>query len=364
MTDKWKKFERMVAAIHKAETAGATVTWNEDIDGRQFDVVLRFKMQFYDYLVLIECKDYKTKIKAEQVEAFITKSRDAGASKAIMVSASGFQEGARRVARKHRIELFTLKAINDAAEDRLTDLVISVLMIQPFGFRKTGTDELIPLTDDNNKLTHEMNNIELIGFGGLSIGKIIGIYAQLLVPYEIPGVPKFGGDFRTATDKPQQGGFTLQEGTKAVFPLSDEEVPVSQFLFWFWMEDARLMKPTLIDPTIYTDPDLKYEYKNDLTNESTKIDPINLPLGFDTVFKSGTYYTQPGLKFSYLCESVNDANATICLVESYQHGRLIQAEVVVPLSDSIHYVEITDEQEIARLKHLYDNTIAKRKSPV
>lgn len=362
MKDKWKKFERVVAAIHKAETAGATVTWDEDIDGRQFDVVVRFKMQFYDYLVLIECKDYKSKVKAEQVDAFVTKSSDAGANKAIMVSASGFQEGARRVARKHKIELFTLKAINDDAEDQLTDLVISSLVIRPFGFRKTNTKEVIRLTDDVNKVSYEMNNTKLANYGGQSIGDLMRTYSQLLVPYEIPGVPKFGGDFRTATDKPQQGSLTLMVGTKATFPLSEEEVPVSHFLFWYWMEDARLMKQTIpLDPTIFTDPGLKYDYTNELTGESTRINPDELPLGFDTIFKPGVFYTQPGLKFSYLCESVSETEANISLVESYQHGILWQAEAVAPLSASVHYVEVTDEEEIVRLRELYDKTLMKRK---
>ena len=105
MDKKWKKFERVVAAIHVAENSGTSVTWNEHINGRQFDVAIRFKFQFYDYLVLIECRDKKSKVKAEPVEAFVTKSRDAGANKAIIVSSSGFQSGAKTVAAKHHILL-------------------------------------------------------------------------------------------------------------------------------------------------------------------------------------------------------------------------------------------------------------------
>ena len=43
---KWQKFERVVAAIHLAQAKGASVTWDEHIDGRQFDVVIRFKFKF------------------------------------------------------------------------------------------------------------------------------------------------------------------------------------------------------------------------------------------------------------------------------------------------------------------------------
>ena len=119
MTQPWQKFERVVAAIHVAEEKGATVTWNEDIEGRQFDVVIRFKFQFYEYLVLIECKDWTRPIKVEKVDAFVTKSKAAKANKAIMVSASGFQEGARKVARENGIELYKLSELREMPEDFL-----------------------------------------------------------------------------------------------------------------------------------------------------------------------------------------------------------------------------------------------------
>ena len=43
----WKQFERLVAAIHHAESQGALVTWNDTIQGRQFDVTIRFNMLMY-----------------------------------------------------------------------------------------------------------------------------------------------------------------------------------------------------------------------------------------------------------------------------------------------------------------------------
>src|SRR6267378_3017972 len=173
MQSNWKKFERVVAAIHMAETKGATVTWNEDINGRQFDVAIRFRFQFYDYLVLIECKDWNRPIKVEKVDAFVTKTKDAGAHKAVMVSSSGFQVGARRVAKEHNIELFTLKELREMPEDLLTDIVISVLMIFPVGFVRADKEAMLFLSQDNNKLTYEMNNIKLTNMGDLTIGKLM-----------------------------------------------------------------------------------------------------------------------------------------------------------------------------------------------
>lgn len=53
----WRDFERIIAAIEIATNRGATVTWDEDIDGRQFDVAVRFTNGPHQYLTLIECKD-------------------------------------------------------------------------------------------------------------------------------------------------------------------------------------------------------------------------------------------------------------------------------------------------------------------
>lgn len=88
--------ERLVAAIHGA--AGTSVAWNERIDGRQFDVVMRHKNGLHDYLTVIECKDLNRRVSVADVDALATKSRDAGANKAVIVSAVGFQSGAVRVA--------------------------------------------------------------------------------------------------------------------------------------------------------------------------------------------------------------------------------------------------------------------------
>lgn len=55
MEPKWKLFERLVAAIHHAlNTAGATVEWEERLNGREFDVTIRFDSFGYKYLTVVE----------------------------------------------------------------------------------------------------------------------------------------------------------------------------------------------------------------------------------------------------------------------------------------------------------------------
>jgi len=75
MPNNWKLFEKIVAAIHYAESRGAKVVWNDKINGKQFDVTVRFQHGLRDYLTVIECKDYKKPVSVDKVEAFVTKSK-------------------------------------------------------------------------------------------------------------------------------------------------------------------------------------------------------------------------------------------------------------------------------------------------
>src|SRR5438309_627148 len=108
-----KRLERLVAAIHHAESTGANVGWNEVIDGRQFDVTVRFRFGIHSYLTVIECKDYATKVPVEKVDAFVTKARDVRANKAIMISSRGFQSGCSALAERHGIQLLILSESTD-----------------------------------------------------------------------------------------------------------------------------------------------------------------------------------------------------------------------------------------------------------
>src|SRR6266852_6674060 len=104
-SDKWKHFERLVTAIHQAADQGAEVRWNETINERQFDVTIRFKKGLYEYLTVVECKNYEKAIPVEKVEAFVTKAADVRADRAVMASTSGFQQGAQEVAARHNMTL-------------------------------------------------------------------------------------------------------------------------------------------------------------------------------------------------------------------------------------------------------------------
>ena len=100
--------ERVVAAIHAVTSDGAQVTWNEVIGGRQFDVTVRFTIGTLRYLVVIEVKNRNRPASASDLDGFVLKARDQNANKSVFVTAAGFQEGAKRVALRHGVDLFTV----------------------------------------------------------------------------------------------------------------------------------------------------------------------------------------------------------------------------------------------------------------
>ena len=75
MKKKWQDFERIIAAIHAETDGAAAVTWNDEINGRQFDVSIRFKQGLHEYLTVIECKDYADRVSVDKIDAFVTKIR-------------------------------------------------------------------------------------------------------------------------------------------------------------------------------------------------------------------------------------------------------------------------------------------------
>ncbi|WP_084517657.1 HEPN domain-containing protein [Desulfatiglans anilini] len=71
---------------------------------------------------------------------------------------------------------------------------------------------------------------------------------------------------------------------------------------------------------------------------------------YDTVFIPGAFYFDPTRGFSYYCESIRDGVAVLILVESYQHGHLVQAVFRQNIKYQIYYQKILDTGEINRLK--------------
>lgn len=359
---KWQNFEKIVAAIHAAEDRGATVIWNNKISGRQFDVTIKFKRGFYEYLTFIECRDYGRALAPEKVEAFVTKARDHKANKMIMVTASGYQSGAKDVALRHGVQLFTLKQVNQFPEDILTDVFFSVVVIRPVAFRRFG-DVAFRFSDNISEVDRQLDQIRLSTFPDAPISEVIlRPVSQLLYPSPLPGVPdaQLLG-FSRATKEPKRGGFKVPINTLLTLQNSGQSIPVDEFLFLYWYEDAQLLDFRGIDPTVYASFGKQYEYKDELNNETYVIDPTGLALGIDTELKAGHFYTQPQfVDFVYYCEEVDGKLARLLLIHSIQHGDLVRLQYDAELETAPHYIEIIDELELERARGLLKTFIDRR----
>ena len=338
---KWKHFERLVAAIHKAATDGADVRWNDKINGRQFDVTIRFRKGLYDYLTVVECKDFATAVPVEKVEAFVTKAADVQANQAVMASPLGFQSGTQEVAAKHHVELFLITESTEVDHSifgaRLGKEIPALNIVEIELEYADG--KLKKLPDPPNARTYYSqklilrNAIETCSLDSVITSLkdqlnrgTVNEYVETVIDC-IPG---------TEVIAPDDGEFPLKVLTK---------IHVTAGL----VQAKTLIGPTLFDPALLV-PDIKA--KNLATGEETTYSHASLPLGIDTVFCVGEFYAQPGIGFYFYCDKIEGDTATILLVESYQLGILLQAELFVKTKDANWYIPVptSDEALLKRLR--------------
>ena len=116
----WKAFEKLVARIHIAFCRGADVRWSEKLidnsgTARQLDVTIRTKAGPHEVLGIVQCKYERRPVAITDVESFILVKQDLNAGFAVMVSRSGYQEGALAKAKLHDVRLWTLEEASCAS---------------------------------------------------------------------------------------------------------------------------------------------------------------------------------------------------------------------------------------------------------
>jgi hypothetical protein len=110
----WKQFEILTKKIQQDLAPNAQVTHDEKIVGRsgvkhQCDVVVRGNIGQYDFLIIMECKDWPNKkVGTEVIRDLKGKLIDISATKGVVVSSKGFTNDANILARSENINLYTL----------------------------------------------------------------------------------------------------------------------------------------------------------------------------------------------------------------------------------------------------------------
>lgn len=345
--NKWKLFERLVAAIHLIDESISNVRWNDKINGRQFDVTIRTRKGFYDYLTVIECKNFSESVPVKEVEAFVTKSRGVGAHKAIMVSSTDFQSGAEDVAKQHSIDLFTLKTVTEAPCELDSGKTGHALNIYDVKLRFPGKQKknTLVLPEERNMLPYLIKHTIFARQGNLtSLSSLIENDRQQLS--------------EDATDSAQIFRHSFPSVTTVKTPILGRECTITSLSFKYELVPAKLLDgDAVLDPSLVNVVFAKYYYENVITKEQFIIPRKDIKIGFDTVLEEGKFYENPALEFCYYCERIAADLATIFLVESYQHGDLCQGRFSQKLEHAKHYVEINDKKEVARLKNIYRDAI-------
>jgi transposase len=111
----WKDLQVKITELFK--NAGYNV--QEDIlvrggkGSHKIDVFATFMRDQINYKIIVECKNWASRVKKEQVMTLASIVEDIGAEKGIIISKEGFQKGAYKAASQRNIDLFTFREFED-----------------------------------------------------------------------------------------------------------------------------------------------------------------------------------------------------------------------------------------------------------
>ena len=139
--EKGDTYESFVAKVYNAIAACGTFDGNHktielqlkhklpDTSGnlREIDIYWEYELMGEVFKVGIECKDYKTSIPVDRIEAFATKIESLGLNKGIFATKIGYQKSAIDTAKFKKISLMVIREVTDKdLEDRIRKIVVDI----------------------------------------------------------------------------------------------------------------------------------------------------------------------------------------------------------------------------------------------
>jgi hypothetical protein len=343
--------ERVVAGIHAVSSGDAEVTWNESINGRQFDVVVRFQLGTLAYLVLVEVKNRSRRASAQDVEAFVTKARDQQASKAIFVTVAGFQEGAVAVARRHGVDLFTVAFDKDLPTLSATGTYISLhnpdYLGDPIPQLSIGEPTLVDAIEDA-----ELEYSDGRRFAVPSEASQMNYYAAKTI---LGDGRTLGDVMQTAPQRWLAEGRSRNETIELppgviISPPDEYHFPAGTLARLRLTLVTRMSRPLSgnigIERTSFRSP---VNYTNVLTGEKTTYTLDQLPLNTSPLMKGGFYMQLHPLRY-YHCARIAGGSVTWRLIESFQHRQLIRGTYNQEEKYGAFYVPVSDRATLKRLQ--------------
>lgn len=326
-----KGLERFVTAIHTQEESGAEVRWSEKIQGREFDATIRHTGGDQSRLTVIECKDLSKRVSVNAVEAFVTKAADANASRAIIVSAKGFQRGAIAVAKRHRVELWTLSEFTEKWPTRVTREPIEAINIRNVQFIGAGRARYL-LADDERQALHRVSLVLAGGSQVVSFNNVMArVQANVLVRLrETAGARLFR--------------IPMAAGSKILFP-HESPLALREIVFEAEIIPAVQLQHHIMPPEVKV---RGYEYGP--RNATKTFKEHDFGIGFDTELKPGAFYRNIW-GFRYKCIAVEGNEATMMLLASSQHGHELSVEFRMDSKHADGYVAIDDPGDCRELEN-------------
>ena len=106
----WEQLELIVAEIQRQLAPESKIKHNHRIIGksgrtRKIDVSIQQTIGAYSMFIILDCKHHKKPVKLKDVASFAEQVEDVDAHLGVMVSSSGFDEGAKAVAKRKGIIL-------------------------------------------------------------------------------------------------------------------------------------------------------------------------------------------------------------------------------------------------------------------
>jgi len=343
--------ERIVAGIHAISSGNADVRWNERINGRQFDVVVRFHLGTLAYLVLVEVKNRTRRATAQDIEAFVTKASDQQASKAVFVTVAGFQEGAVAVAKRHGVDLFTI-----AFDTETPTLSTNTTYLSQRNPHYAG-DPTPQLSIGEPTLVDVIEDVEL----EYADGRLFAVpsEASQMNYYAAKSVL---GDGRTLGDVMQtapqrwiaEGKSRVEtidlEPTVTIAPPDEYHFPsgtLARLRLTLVARMSRVLSGNIrIEPTSFSNP---VQYKNVLTGEETTYTLGQLPLNTAPLKPGGFYLQLHPLRYFH-CAEIAGSTVTWQLIESFQSCQLIRGTYTQNEKYGAFYVPVSDSVTLRRLE--------------
>lgn len=333
--DKWRIFEHIVAAVHETEKSGAKVKWDETIDGRQFDVTVRQCIGNQQLLTVIECKSGKNKVPVKEVDALVTKAKDAEADNAVIICESGFQSGCIGVAKRHGITLLTLNEAAGIPVQQLSGSFTLGINIKSILIHPQNENEF-PLSNKPPKLEWQIKKaIVTTGHQSTSLSETL---SKLISTTKL-------------STQPQCINFSLK-GAHLQLPDRKELIILGSVSCVANFTKVAIL-PNGLDPWLRN---RSYDIQDHTGKQVSSTQALGMKRSQGDTIRPGKFYYDPAMDAPYYCDSISDGVARIVALELYQHGELLRAVAKAEVKLMTGYVEIRDKKEIQRLQQILDET--------